>query len=53
MMAQSEIWQLEAAQRLWPPRCVPIFAAPSADAAMIALADFERGPWAEQFPTVV
>lgn len=31
----------------------PIYTAPSADAAMTALDDFERGPWGRQFPTVV
>jgi len=31
----------------------PIYAAPSADAAMMALDAFERGPWGRQFPTVV
>jgi transposase-like protein len=31
----------------------PIYTAPSADAAMAALDDFERGPWGRQFPTVV
>jgi len=31
----------------------PIYTAPSADAAMTALDDFERGPWGTRFPTVV
>lgn len=31
----------------------PIYTAPSADAAMAALDDFERGPWGSRFPTVV
>jgi transposase-like protein len=31
----------------------PIYTAPSADAAMTALDEFERGPWGRQFPTVV
>jgi transposase-like protein len=31
----------------------PIYTAPSADAAMTALDDCERGPWGRQFPTVV
>jgi len=31
----------------------PIYTAPSADAAMTALDDFERGPWGRQFPTAV
>jgi transposase-like protein len=31
----------------------PIYTAPSADAAMTALDDFERGPWGQRFPTVV
>jgi putative transposase len=31
----------------------PIYTAPSADAAMTALDDFERGPWGRRFPTVV
>jgi transposase-like protein len=31
----------------------PIYTAPSADAAMTALDDFERGPWGRQLPTVV
>jgi len=30
-----------------------IYTAPSADAAMTALDDFERGPWGTRFPTVV
>jgi putative transposase len=30
-----------------------IYTAPSADAAMDALDEFERGPWGRQFPTVV
>lgn len=31
----------------------PIYTAPSADAALTALDEFERGPWGRQFPTVV
>jgi transposase-like protein len=31
----------------------PIYTAPSADAAMTALDEFERGPWGTRFPTVV
>jgi transposase-like protein len=31
----------------------PIYTAPSADAAMTALDDFERGSWGKRFPTVV
>lgn len=31
----------------------PIYTAPSADAAMLALDEFERGPWGTRFPTVV
>lgn len=31
----------------------PIYTAPSADAAMTALDEFERGPWGRRFPTVV
>jgi putative transposase len=31
----------------------PIYAAPSADAADVALAAFEQGPWGRKFPTVV
>jgi transposase-like protein len=31
----------------------PIYTAPSADAAMDALDEFERGPWGTRFPTVV
>lgn len=31
----------------------PIYGAASADAASIALDDFERGPWGATFPTVV
>jgi putative transposase len=30
-----------------------IYTAPSADAALTALDDFERGPWGKRFPTVV
>jgi transposase-like protein len=31
----------------------PIYTAPSADAAMTALDEFDRGPWGQRFPTVV
>lgn len=31
----------------------PIYCAPSAEAAELALNDFERGPWGQRFPTVV
>jgi transposase-like protein len=31
----------------------PIYTAPSAEAASVALDDFERGPWGQKFPTVV
>ncbi|WP_159322636.1 IS256 family transposase, partial [Spiribacter roseus] len=31
----------------------PIYAAPSADAAEQALADFEQGPWGRKYPAVV
>lgn len=31
----------------------PIYTAPSAEAASVALDDFERGPWGRKFPTVV
>jgi transposase-like protein len=31
----------------------PVYTAPSADAALTALDDFERGPWGARFPTVV
>src|SRR5512146_1930662 len=30
----------------------PIYTAPSAEAAEAALAEFERGPWGQKFPTV-
>ena len=35
------------------PALREIYTAPSADAALIALDDFERGPWGQRFPTVV
>ena len=31
----------------------PVYTAPSAEAAGVALDDFERGPWGRKFPTVV
>jgi transposase-like protein len=35
------------------PALRAIYTAPSADAALTALDDFERGPWGQRFPTVV
>jgi putative transposase len=31
----------------------PIYTAPNAEAASVALDDFERGPWGRTFPTIV